>query len=170
MSNEDIELLKAIRDYKPPAKLHPIAMVAWELYEKNNDTLTPEGEQQLREILESYGDDLKALMDAMEGLTRFMVFVSENEKDLETAEQVSRLLKEVAPKFNPLWEKAGHALQNLGKAAQGMFHRFIDRDVSPDKAAPKYGDERPKNTVPLKDLKPVAQPPPWAVKKGGDPK
>ena len=42
MSDEDVKLLEAVRDWRPPEKLHPLAMFAWQQYEEHGNGLPDE--------------------------------------------------------------------------------------------------------------------------------
>lgn len=163
--DEDVKVLEAIRDYKQPSKLHPIAMHAYYVYEEAGDNLTDEGVQELREILAKL-EDLKELTDALCGLTAFMIYLSEQLKDTESSEKVANLMKEQKSRYIPLQERAAEAFQNLSHKAKGVLERFFGKSKEDSSRAPVYDEEAPEGTVPLKNLKPVAQPPPWAKKKG----
>lgn len=164
MSDEDSKLLRALRDYRPPKKLHKIAMFAWALYEEAGRSLPAEAIDALRDELKGYGE-LKDLTDALCGLSAFMIYVSEHLGDPDAAERVAELVKEMAPRYEPLGDRVSFALENFGKQVKGAFDRLVGSDEKEEKRAPIYGEAPPKGTIPLKTLKPVAEPPPWARKK-----
>jgi hypothetical protein len=160
---EDEALLKAVREWRPPTKLHPIAMHAWGIYEKNNFDLPPAAVAELRAALDSYGDDLIKLAEAIEGVTRFMILLNEHRKDEANGKRVLELLREYAERFQPFWERVAEALQNVGGDSLDAFQKFIGQD---EKGAPLHGQPAPAGTIPLATLVPPARPPPWARKKG----
>ena len=166
MSEEDVKLLEAVRNWRPPEKLHPIAMTTWHLYEGNGDKLPPPALQQVRDVLDAYGDDLTGLAEAMEGLVRFMLYVGDELEDKETGKQVADLMREYIHLYEPFWERVGEALNNVGEELRGSFQNFMDQELGDDRTAPVYGEAAPKGTVPLKDIAPPpGRPPPWAPKK-----
>jgi hypothetical protein len=164
MSDEDVKILQALRDYRPPSKLHPIAKFAYALYEEADMDLPPEAMTGLREELKQY-EDLKDLTDALCGLSAFMIYISEHLDDQKNGEKVAELIKEVGPRYSSFTDRVSVALENLGKKVKGAFDRFTARDLTEDKRAPVHDENPPEGTVPLKKMKPVAQPPPWARKK-----
>lgn len=164
MSDEDAKLLQAVRDWRPPTKLHPIAMQVWQIYEKHGLKMPPEGLQEIRDLLAAYGDDLKALAEALEGLSRFMLLAGEHHKDKKTAAQIADLMREYTHLFEPFWQRVGEALANVGAETSASFLEFLGSDAVTAKLAPLYGQEAPKGSVPLRNLAPPARPPPWAAK------
>jgi hypothetical protein len=167
MSEEDQKLLKAIRDWRPPKTLHPIAMNAVEIYEANGKAMTPEAVQGIRDLLDGYNGDMVGLAKALEGLARFMILLTDHEKDKEGGEAVAALMREYTRLFEPFWKRVGEAATNVTAEARGSFLQFIDRDRTSEKAAPSYGQKAPKDTIPLSSIAPPARPPPWSKKKGG---
>ena len=161
----DDNILEILRDYTPPKKLHPIAATTYDAYAAAGRELTPEIADDIREQLAAYGDDLKALTDALCGLAAFMIYVSENLDDQATGEKVAAIIKEVGPRYEPLENRAVRALQDLAKKTKGLFDRFVDKDKQEEARAPVYGEKAPEGSVPASTFKPVAQPPPWAKKK-----
>lgn len=164
MSTEDVKILEALRDYRPPKKLHPIARFAWGLYEEAGDDIPPEAIEALRDELKQY-EDLKDLTDALCGLSAFMIYISEQLGDTENGEKIAELVKEVGPRYEPFTDRVAQAIENLGRRVKGLYDRFTDRDKTEDSRAPVYGEDAPKGTVPLKNIKPRATVPPWARKK-----
>lgn len=164
MSQEDVELLKAVREWKPPEELHPMAMTAWHFYEEAGNDLTPEVLSKLKEILDEYGDNLVGLAEAIEGLVRFMLYVGDNLDDKKNAQAVGDLMRSYMPLYEPFWERVGEALNNVSEEARGAFHTFLAGEHGAKKQAPTFGEKAPDGTVPLKDLAPVGRPPPWASK------
>jgi hypothetical protein len=161
---EDIQILTALRDYRPPQKLHKIAMFAWALYEDAERSLPPEAIDALRSDLAAY-QDLKDLTDALCGLSAFVIYVTEHLGDPETGEQVGELIKEMSPRYASLTDRVVFALENLSKKAKFAFDKFTAKDQAEEKRAPVHDENPPEGTFPAKNLKPVAKPPPWARKK-----
>lgn len=161
----DEELLEQLKAYRPPKKLHPIAGKAYDLYDAAGFKLTDEAIAELRKDLQSYYGDLKALTDALCGLAAFIMYAMENLDDKKAAEQIAELMKEVRPQYEPLGNRLAQILQDLSKKATGILDRFSDRDQKAKNRAPVYDEAPPTGTVPLRDLKPVAQPPPVRKKK-----
>jgi hypothetical protein len=158
------ELLDAIRNYRPPKKLHPIAGKAYDLYDRAGFELTDEAIAELRADLEGLRGDLKALTDAMCGLSAFVIYANEKLNDPVAAEQIAQLMREQRAQYEPLSQKVTEILQDFSKKVRGLFDRFTDRDLSADTRAPTYDEPAPPETVPLKQLKPAARPPPLRKK------
>lgn len=154
------DVLEAVKAYRPPKKLHPIAMQAFDLYKAGNYKLDDAAVGELRKTLEAHYGDLKTLTDALCSLAAFIAYLMEVKQDQATAEVVAKLMKETQPQYVSLVDYLTKVLSDAGKAVVGVLDRFTDRDTSGDKRAPKYGEEPPPGTVPLKSIKPVAQPPP----------
>jgi hypothetical protein len=167
MLQDDVKLLQAVRDWRPPDQLHPIAMYAWHLYEKNRDALPAPAIEELRAILDGYGDDLKGLAEGIEGLTRFLLLMTEHLHDQATATKVADLLRSYTSRFEPFWERVGEALTNVVAHEKGHFASFTDHDRSAEKVAPLAGQPPPKGTVPLRSLAPPPRPPRWTKKVAG---
>lgn len=163
-------ILELISQYKAPSKLPPIADKAFALYTAGSNSLTDESIGVLRKDLMAHADDLKALSDSICGLGAFAIYVRDHLNDPETAEDVAKLIQETAPKYAPIGERIMAALQDVAGKATELLSKFTDRDASAKAAAPKFGDEAPAGTIPLKSLKPVGAPPPLRDrnKKPGD--
>ncbi len=159
---EDLKLLQAVRDWRPPATLHPIAIFASKVYLEHDDSMPPEAIQKVRDVLNKAGDDLIALAEALEGLTRFMVLLQTREKT-EDSQAVADLMREYIPRYEPFWIRVGEALENVGTDAQSLFRQFVAADAA-SKSAPTYGEKAPEGTVPLKNMIQPGRPPPWAKK------
>jgi hypothetical protein len=157
----DLDALRAMRDYRPPTKLPKSAEVAWALYEAGGDALDDAALEQLRILLGRY-DDLKDLTDAICGLAAFQAYVGEQLGDEATATQIAGLIQETAPRYVPFFERVVRAVDALGTEAKKVLGRFFGRNLEAQKRAPVHDAAAPEGTVPLRDLKPVAQPPPWA--------
>ncbi len=165
MSEEDEQLLEAVRTWRPPEKLHPMAMVVWGIYEEAGNTLSPPELQKVRDLFDAYGEDLVGLAEAMEGVVRFMLYVGDGLDDKESAKKIGDLLREYVHLYEPFWDRVAEALQNVGSDAQSAFGEFIDQEVEKKKkTAPVYGEAAPAGTVPLRTLTNPARPPPWAPK------
>ena len=165
MAEEDRKLLEAVRNWRPPKELHPIAMVAFGVYDQAGSDLPPSALQDLRKVLEDYGNDLEALALAMEGMTRFMVYIGENLGDKDNAEKVAGLLREYAMKFEPFWRRVAEALAAEGEDVQGAFAELVGEQDSARRSAPLYGAKAPEGTVRLADIAPPPRPPPWVPNK-----
>lgn len=151
-------ILEAIRDYKPPKKLHPIAGLTYDLYDAAGFQITDEVLDRLRRELEPHKSDLKALTDALCGLSAFIVYANEQLEDPEAAGRISELVKECRPQYAPLGEKLVGLLQDFAQQAKEIFGRFSDKEE--ELRAPKVGEQAPDGAVPLSRLKPVAKRPP----------
>ena len=168
MSNEDQELLRAVREWRPPKALHPMAMTAFGVYDENGSDLPPQAMAELKAALDAYGDDLKGLAEACEGMTRFMLLLSEHYKDAPNAQKVGALLRSYAERFEPFWRKVAEAMEREGGAKLDSFKGFMG-DAKDDKAhVAKVGAAPPPNSVPLSSILQPGRPPPWAKKGPGD--
>lgn len=163
MSQEDVELLQAVRDWRPPTSLHPMAMQAFHVYERHGMALTADGLAELRATLDAQRDDLKALAEHIEGVARFMILIGEHFKDAEGAKRVADLLRDYAPLFEPFWRRVGEAIQNVGAETKETFQRFVG-EQEPKKAV-VHDAPAPRGTVPLAAMLNPARPPPWVRKK-----
>lgn len=163
MSQEDVELLEAVRNWRPPTKLHPMAMSAYHLYERLGMSLPAEGVVELRAMLDAHRDDLKTLAEHIEGLARFMILIAEHFGDVAGSKRVADLMREYTPLFEPFWRRVGEALDNVGSETKGSFQRFTG-DVE-EKVAVVHDAAKPTGTIPLSTLLNPARPPPWARKK-----
>lgn len=155
-------ILEAIRDYRPPSKLHPIAGLTFDLYDAAGSKITDEILDRLRQELEPHRTDLKALTDALCGLSAFIMYANEQLEDPEAAARVSELVKECRPQYAPLGEKLVGLLQDFAQQAKEVFGRFADKEE--ELRAPKVGEQAPDGAVPLSRLKPVAKRPPLIKK------
>src|SRR5215470_8947328 len=124
MAEDDLKLLQAVRDWKPPTTLHPIAMYAFGFYERAGFKLTNEGLEELKKVLDAYGDDLKGLAEALEGLTRFLILATTQYDDHEAGTKLTELMRSYTHLYEPFWEKVGEALQNVGTETKGSFLNF----------------------------------------------
>jgi len=158
-------ILEVLRDYRPPTKLHPIAGNAFDLYDAAGSKMTDEVVDGIRKDLEQYQGDLKALTDALCGLTAFMIYVSEKLGDVDGGERVAALIKEQGPKYESLTQRVIEAIDELKLKGKEAFDRFFAREEKEAKRAPVYGEKPPEGSIPASSVKPVAQPPLWAQKK-----
>jgi hypothetical protein len=159
MSPTPEEVLNAIKDYRPPKKLHPIAGKTYDLYAAAGKQLTPEALDIILEELRSHYGDLKATTDALAGLASFQIYAREHLDDEKAADQIMELMKDARMQFEPLSLQVAGWLSDLTKKLTGIFDRFTDRDRSGDSRAPVHDKAPPEGTVPLKQLKPMAEPP-----------
>lgn len=148
-------ILEDIAKYKAPTKVPPIAVLGFQLYEEAGFKMTEASVEVLRAALAVYEDDLKALTDANIGLGVFALYLRDTRKDTEAAEQIAKLIKETAPQYTAIGERVVNALKDLQSSAVNLLARFSNQDQSAQTRAPKFGEESPKGTLPLKELKPV---------------
>ena len=162
---EDLELLQAVRNWKPPKTVHPSALLAVQLYEANGMSLPDEAMQTLRSMIEAYGENLVGRAEALEGLTRFLMFM-QAKGDTVTEGKLFTFLRESSKVFEPFWQRVGEALENVGEEGRSLFFKFVDANQGPEnKVAPKFGAEAPEGSVPLREMMPPpGRPPPWAKK------
>jgi hypothetical protein len=165
MSKEDQELLRAVREWRPPETLHPIAGEAWKIYERAGLKLTPEAMAELKAALDVYADDLLKLAEACEGMTRFMVMLNEHRKEPQNGEKVLGLLRGYAERFEPFWRRVAEALEREGGTKLEAFQRFSG-GARDKKEVAMVGQAPPPGAVPLSSMLNPARPPPWAKKKG----
>lgn len=163
MSQEDVELLEAVRDWRPPTKLHPMAMLAFHHYERFGMKLPTEAVEELRVTLDAHRGDLKTLAEHIEGLARFMILIGEHFGDVAGSKRVADLMREYTPLFEPFWRRVGEALDNVGNQTKENFQRF-NGEVE-EKVAVVHDAAKPSGTIPLSAMLNPARPPPWARKK-----
>jgi hypothetical protein len=149
MSQEDEELLKAVREWRPSTTLHPIAVLAWTLYEKNEMSFPQSAVDELRSVLDSYGDDIAGLAAGIEGAVRFMLLLDQR-GDQESSKAVLTLLRSYAELFEPFWQRVAEALQNVGGDTKEAFEKFSG-EADP-KLAAVIDQPPPPGTVPLAKL------------------
>ena len=164
MSKEDDELLRAVREWRPPQTLHPMAMTAWEVFDRHGSDLPPAAIGELRAALDAYGDDLTGLAEACEGMVRFMLLLTEHIKDEANGKKVLDLLREYADRFEPFWRRVAEALENEGGAKLDAFKSFSGGDTKDKKDVAKVGAPPPVGSIPLSSLLTPGRPPPWAKK------
>ncbi len=161
MAADDLDALAALRDYRPPKKLPKSAELAWALYMGKGDQLDDEAVTLIRAYLDGV-EDLKTLTDAICGLAAFQAYVGETLGDEKAATQVAKIIQDTAPRYVPFFERVMKAVLALGDGARRTLGRMFGRDPGPERRAPVHDQAAPEGTVPLKQLKPVAEPPPWA--------
>ncbi|MBI4819150.1 MAG: hypothetical protein HY791_22955 [Deltaproteobacteria bacterium] len=157
---EDTELLRAVREWRPPEKLHPIAMFTWDIYEANEFSMPPEGVAKVKAVLDGYGDDLVALAEAMEGLIRFILCVRHMKQDEISGQKISDLCRAYAHLYEPFWTRVGEAMANVGDDTRAVFQKMMGAEPT-DKAAPAVGQAPPPGTIPLSRLVDPGRPPPF---------
>lgn len=165
MSEEDRKLLEAVRNWRPPTELHPIAMASFGVYAEAGNDLTPKGLQELRNVLDEYGDDLEALAAAMEGMVRFMLYLGEHLGDKDNAEKVASLLRDYADRFEPFWQRVAEAMENEGEDVQASFAQLVGETDPANRTAPVFGADAPPGTLRLADIAPPSRPPQWTPTK-----
>ena len=159
---EDEQLLQAIKDWRPSTKLHPLAVLCWMLYEKNEMSFPQSALDEVKATLDSYGDDIAGLAAAIEGATRFMLLLDQR-GDTESSKAVLTLLRSYSALFEPFWQKVAEALQNVGGETKEAFGKFSGEAEA--KVAAVIDQPPPEGTVPLSTLIEPTRPPPWARKK-----
>ena len=162
MSDEDRKLLEAVRNWRPPTTLHPIAVVAFTMYDNNGNAFPPKALADLDRVLDEYDDDLESLASAMEGLIRCMIYVGDHLGDKENAELLAKLLRKYAERFEPFWRRVAEALETEGHDLHKSLQQLLGDQAQ--KKAPVYGEKPPEGSVQLKDIAPPPRPPPWAPK------
>jgi len=120
LSQEDAELLRLVREWRPSAALHPIAMQAWHIYEDGGLTLSDEALEKIKGALDGYGRDLRSLGEALEGLARFSILLSDHQHDPVGAEKVVVLMRQYAPLFEPFWERVVEAIAKVGNGPEHL--------------------------------------------------
>lgn len=161
----DEELIEQLKAYRPPKKLHPIAAKTHDFYLADGNQLTDAAIAAIQKDLEATYGDLKATTDALCGLAAFVMYANEGLNDPKAADQIGEVMKGARAQYDPLGERLARMVQEAGKKAGELLDRFMDRDQAEKKRAPMYDESPPQGTVPLKQLKPVAQPPPIRKKK-----
>jgi len=151
--------LEQIKAYKPPKKLPEIAGKIYDLYDAGGFKLSEEALEKIRVELRSKHHDLKALTDDLCGLSAFIMFAMETRNDPVAAEQVANLIKEQRSAYAELGEALATLIQDQASSATDTLGRFLDTEDEAKSRAPMYGETAPAGAVPLKSLKPVAQPP-----------
>lgn len=159
----DLEAFEKVRDYRPPKELPKIAEVAWALYAASGDRLEESDIDNLRLLLEKR-EDLKALADDLCGLSAFQIYVGEHLGDEATATRVAALIQESLPRYEPMLRRALRKLHELGGEAKKALSKLFGHEVDGERRAPVHDAPAPEGTVPLRTLKPQAQPPPWVKK------
>lgn len=155
---EDVELIRAVREWKQPDELHPIAIYAWDVYEVAGLQMTDDGVEVLRVRLNGYGDDLAGLAMAMEGLIRFILCMRQLREDEPAAQKVVDLLKEYAHLYEPFWERVAEAMSNVGEDTKTLFSK-MQGEEPPPKDAPVFDAKPPDGSIPLKKLVTPGRPP-----------
>ena len=111
------------------------------LYEEAGRTLNAQGMQELRAVLDEYGEDLEALAAAMEGMIRCMIYIGEHLGDQENSEKIAKLLREYAERFEPFWQRVAEALRNEGQDVQEGFAALLgDQDPAKKTATDVRGE------------------------------
>ncbi len=154
MKDNIFEELKA---YVAPKRLPPIADRAFAVYEASGFKLDAAGIEKIRADLAT-AKDLKALTDAIVGLGAFALYLRDFRQDAAGAEAVARIIGEHAPKYAHIGERIVGALQDLAIQATDLLDQFTGKNTAEKKRAPKYGEEGPPGSLPLKALKPVGAP------------
>lgn len=137
MSQEDAELLRLVREWRPSATLHPIAMQAWDIYEDGGVTLSDESLEKIKGAVDGYAGELKSLGEALEGLARFSILLSDHQADPIGAEKVVSLMRQYTPLFEPLWERVVEALASAGPSAQAAETRSSATNPAAKRAHPE---------------------------------
>jgi hypothetical protein len=120
LRQEDAELLRLVREWRPSDTVHPIAMQAWHIYEDGGLTLSDESMEKLQAALDGYAGDLVSLGQAIEGLTRFSILLSDHQNDPTGAEKVVVLMRHYVHRFEPFFERVAEAIANVGIATPAL--------------------------------------------------
>lgn len=152
-------ILEDLQKYQGPTRLPPIANKAVALYEAGGFQLNDAAKQVLREELNVFAKDLKALTDNIVALGAFAIYIRDTRNDNDTVETIARIIGEHAPKYAPIGDRVVGALQEMAMKASDVFDAFSGA-AGEKKRAPKFGETGPAGTMPLKALKPVNAPPP----------
>jgi hypothetical protein len=158
--------LELLRTYRPPTTLQDISVSAARLYLVGEQKLSDDAIEALRGELWSHQQDVHRLTDAILGLRAFAQWVLEQHDDETAYDQIFELMKETAPIYEPILQALTAVPQDTAEAVKAALDRFrgVEDDGS-SRRAPNFGEAAPAGTVPLKRLKPVAQPPRMPVKK-----
>ena len=92
-------------------------MQAWHIYEDGGLTLSDASLEKIKSALDGYAGELKPLGEALEGLVRFSILLSDHQHDSISAEKVVGMMRHYTPLFEPFWERVVEALANVGIAA-----------------------------------------------------
>lgn len=126
--------MRLVREWRPSDVLHPIAMQAWHIYEDGGLTLSDESLEQIKGALDGYTGDLVSLGQALEGLVRFSLLLSEHQQDQPGAEKVVDLMRQYAPLFEPFWERVVEAIGNVGIPAPVPADQLSESDPADNSA------------------------------------
>jgi len=161
------DLLRRARAYRPPTTLHPIAVHAVSLHEKNGDRLLLTDAGPLRDELNALRDaeDFEGLADALCGLAAFIWYSKEHLEDETAAATATELIKETAPVVEFLQQQITDALADQSKNVVSQLDRFAGAKPEERSRAPKIDAAPPPGSVSLASLKPPARPPPHLRKK-----
>ena len=160
MNDADAQLLNAVRTWRPPDDLHPVALLASTLYHAAGDELTAEVHDLLKDTLDEYGSDLIDLAMAMEGLVRFTILLEQKYEDKAGAKQLVELMRSYMPLYEPFWRRVGDAMRRANTHQQSAFLAFLDADLAPKDKAAKFGETPPQGSIPARTLVATGRPPP----------
>ena len=160
MNDADAQLLNAVRTWRPPEELHPMAILASALYHAAGGELTAEVNSMLKDALDEYGKDLIDLAMAMEGLVRFKIILEQKYDDEDGARQLVELMRSYMPLYEPFWRRVGEALRRANAHQQSTFLAFLDADNAPKAKAAKFGEAPPQGAMPARVLVTPGRPPP----------
>ena len=111
-------------------------MHAWHLYEDGGLALSDESLENIKLALDGYGGELVSLGEALEGLARFSILLSDHQNDPTGAARVVGLMREYTPLFEPFWERVVEALATFRSAPSAPEAQLSEAD-------PPGGSEHP---------------------------
>ena len=103
-------------------------MQAWHIYEDGGLTLSDASLEQIKGALDGYAGELKSLGEALEGLVRFSILLSDHQHDPVGAEKIVGMMREYTPQFEPFWERVVEALANVGSTAPAPENQLSEND------------------------------------------
>lgn len=165
MDDADAQLLNAVRSWRPPEEVHPIAGLASACYHGANGEVTAEVVELIKDSLDEYKADLIDLAMAMEGLVRFTILLEQKYDDKDGAQRLVALMRTYMPLYEPFWRRVSTALRRINTKQQSAFLAFLDMDMAPKAKAPKYGDKAPAGSIPVRNLLTPTRPPPHQRRK-----
>jgi hypothetical protein len=149
------QILKQIRDYRPPRELQPISQLALRLYLENGKKLEKPQLDQLRAELDAI-EDLVKLADAMCGLFVFSNYVVGQLKDEAVGPLINELVASVTYRYDDAYALAATALDDTAKQATDSLGRFQgESDDELTRRAPQFGVAPPAGAFPVASLNPA---------------
>jgi hypothetical protein len=88
-------------------------MQAWHLYEDGGQMLSDESLENIKGALDLCAEDLVSLGQALEGLVRFSILLSDHQNDSIAAERVVSMMRQYTPLFEPFLERVAEAIAKV---------------------------------------------------------